>query len=434
MSPAISVENLGKAYRIGRKETAPDTFMGLLSGIAKAPFKNFKDLASLDTAKADASQEQDGIVWALKDVSFEVQHGEVLGIIGHNGAGKSTLLKILSRITEPTTGRAVINGRVASLLEVGTGFHPELSGRDNIYMNGTILGMSKREIDRKLDEIVDFSGVEKFLDTPIKRYSSGMKVRLAFAVAAHLEPEILVIDEVLAVGDQSFQMKCMGKMGQVAQSGKTVLFVSHNMAAIQVLCSQSVLLNSGLIHSIGPTDQVLEKYLDKACPGSGDFDLRRFPGRATGVSEVATRLTLRNSQHEIVPSFRIGDDITFELHLNLPQQYEHLRIAIRIFSSFGQRVTTLHSEYQHPETIRAKGVFVAKARWTECPLMPGRYAIELQIDEKNTCHDRISNGLQFTIVEKDSFGTGRTLPAHSAVFVPNVEWFLPVAGIAEQST
>ena len=207
---AITVESLGKAYHIGQKEEVHDSLMAAVGSWVQAPLRNFKNLARLDTINA-TNLESDDIFWALRDVSFEVKPGEVVGIIGRNGAGKSTLLKILSRITEPTTGRAVIRGRVSSLLEVGTGFHPELSGRDNVYMNGTILGMTKREIDQKFEEIVDFSGVGKFLDTPVKRYSSGMKVRLAFAVAAHLEPEILVIDEVLAVGDADFQKNAWGK-------------------------------------------------------------------------------------------------------------------------------------------------------------------------------------------------------------------------------
>ncbi|PHR95887.1 MAG: polysaccharide/polyol phosphate ABC transporter ATP-binding protein, partial [Blastopirellula sp.] len=230
-NPIISVENLGKAYRLGLKDETPDSLVGMATSWIKAPLKNFKKLRRLDVRKADTDDED--VFWALKDVSFEVNQGDVVGIIGRNGAGKSTLLKLLSRITEPTAGRAVIRGRVSSLLEVGTGFHPELSGRDNIYMNGTILGMTKREIDSKFDEIVEFSGVEKFLDTPVKRYSSGMMVRLAFAVAAHLEPEILIVDEVLAVGDAMFQNKCLGKMQDVAKSGRTVLFVSHNMGAVE---------------------------------------------------------------------------------------------------------------------------------------------------------------------------------------------------------
>ena len=218
--PAIRVENLSKAYRIGTREERHDTLASTALGLLRRPFRNYRRLSRL-TNLSDRNTASD-VIWALNDVSFEVNEGEVVGIIGRNGAGKSTLLKVLSRITEPTSGRAVIRGRVGSLLEVGTGFHPELTGRENVYMNGTILGMTKREIDRKFDEIVDFSGVEKFLDTPVKRYSSGMKVRLAFAVAAHLDPELLIIDEVLAVGDAEFQAKCLGKMQDVAQAGRTV--------------------------------------------------------------------------------------------------------------------------------------------------------------------------------------------------------------------
>ncbi len=239
MLPAISVENLSKKFQIGLRESQNRTFREAVMDSFSAPLKRFRQLSGKDHDESE--------FWALKDVSFEVQEGEVLGIIGRNGAGKSTLLKILSRITEPTSGRAVIRGRVASLLEVGTGFHNELSGRENVYLNGAILGMSKSEINRKFDEIVDFSGVEKFLDTPIKRYSSGMKVRLAFAVAAHLEPEILIIDEVLAVGDQEFQNKCMGKMHDVATAGRTVLFVSHNIAAVTAICSRVIHLANGAI-------------------------------------------------------------------------------------------------------------------------------------------------------------------------------------------
>jgi len=238
---AIIVENLSKRYRIGLKEEIHETLGGTIGAWIKAPFTNLERLRVLTRFESESIDAAD-VIWALKDVSFEVKQGDVVGIIGANGAGKSTLLKIISRIAEPTSGRILLNGRVASLLEVGTGFHPELSGRENIYLNGTILGMSKAEIDRKFDEIVSFAGIEKFLDTPVKRYSSGMAVRLAFAVAAHLDPEILLIDEVLAVGDAEFQKKCIGKMSDVAKSGRTVLFVSHNMGAVSSLCGSAMLL------------------------------------------------------------------------------------------------------------------------------------------------------------------------------------------------
>ena len=258
---AITVKNLSKRYRIGLKEETNDTFIGAVGSLLKSPLQNLKRLQNL-TQFNNAQQNSGDIIWALKDVSFEVKKGEVIGVIGANGAGKSTLLKILAQITHPTTGSIELNGRVASLLEVGTGFHPELTGRENIYLNGTILGMTKREIDLNLEEIIEFSGVEKFLDTPVKRYSSGMRVRLAFSVAAHLEPEILLIDEVLAVGDAEFQKKCLGKMDAVAKGGRTVLFVSHNMAAIKSLCKKSILFSHGTLADSGETNKVIRNYLN----------------------------------------------------------------------------------------------------------------------------------------------------------------------------
>ncbi len=257
MSSIIQVHNLSKRYRIGLKEQRHDTFAQQLLAMVKAPLQNFRQLRSM----SKFGEDDDSVFWALKDLNFEVQQGEVLGIIGHNGAGKSTLLKILSKITEPTAGEVRIKGRIAALLEVGTGFHQDLTGRENIYMNGTILGMSKKEIDRKLDEIIDFSGVEKYVDTPVKFYSSGMKVRLGFAVAAHLEPEILIIDEVLAVGDAEFQKKCLGKMESVAGEGRTVLFVSHNMMAVRNLCQKALVLKHGSLKYHGETEDAIDFYL-----------------------------------------------------------------------------------------------------------------------------------------------------------------------------
>lgn len=257
-SQAISAENLSKRYRIGELAHAPDTLVGTIKSWAQSPFRNLNYLRELGQASGGTDTDS---VLALRDVSFAVEHGEVIGIVGRNGAGKSTLLKILARITDPSSGYARIRGRISSLLEVGTGFHPELSGRENVYMNGTILGMSKAEIDRKFDQIVEFSGVEKFLDTPTKRYSSGMQVRLAFSVAAHLEPEILIIDEVLAVGDAEFQRRCIGKMQDVATDGRTVLFVSHNTAAIEQLCTSAMLLSAGQVAATGPVPQVMKTYM-----------------------------------------------------------------------------------------------------------------------------------------------------------------------------
>lgn len=254
----IKVQNLSKRYRLGLKENRSDTITGQLANIIKSPWQNLKRLRELSRFGI----EDESVFWALKDINFEVKEGEVLGIIGKNGAGKSTLLKILSGITDPTKGKIEIHGRVASLLEVGTGFHPELSGRENIYMNGTILGMTRLEIDSKLDEIIDFSGVEKFIDTPVKHYSSGMKVRLGFSVAAHLDPEILIIDEVLSVGDYEFQKKCLGKMEDVSRNqGRTVLFVSHNLEAVSTLCTNAILLTSGEMCAQGNLKSVISDYL-----------------------------------------------------------------------------------------------------------------------------------------------------------------------------
>lgn len=256
---AIRAENLGKMYRIGGKQERYSTLRDTLVDAIIGPMRRMRRLVRGQSAN-DLAEE----IWALADVSLEVQHGEAIGIIGRNGAGKSTLLKVLSRITEPTLGRADIYGRVGALLEVGTGFHPELTGRENIYLNGAILGMRRKEIDRRFDEIVDFSGVEKFIDTPVKHYSSGMGLRLGFAVASHLEPEILVVDEVLAVGDAEFQKKCLSKMSDVTGSGRTVLFVSHNMAAIQSMCQRGIWLDHGRVVEVGPVEQVVADYLSKA--------------------------------------------------------------------------------------------------------------------------------------------------------------------------
>jgi lipopolysaccharide transport system ATP-binding protein len=275
---AIIVENLSKRYRIGRRI---ENHRSAATGLQKL-FSPFAYLVS--TLR---EPEADEILWALKDVSFDVHRGEAIGVIGRNGAGKSTLLKILSRITEPTSGRAVINGRVGSLLEVGTGFHPELTGRENIYLSGAILGMKRSEIDRKFDEIVSFAETERFLDTPVKRYSSGMYVRLAFAVAAHLEPEILLVDEVLAVGDAAFQKKCLGKMGDVATEGRTVLFVSHNMVAVQNLCNRAIWLDNGQIIEQGETHQVVAKYLSL---GSQSLSEQVWPDKETAPGNDRVRI------------------------------------------------------------------------------------------------------------------------------------------------
>src|SRR5580698_8912507 len=299
--PVIRVEGIGKRYRLGEglRHTA---LRNLIGDALRAPLRflhgsnhtsNNRPAVALSAGSpaADTTTEVNGrsrFIWALKDVYFEVQHGEVVGLIGRNGAGKSTLLKILARITRPTEGRAEIHGRVGSLLEVGTGFHLELTGRENVYMSGAILGMRKAEMDRKFDEIVAFSEVERFLDTPLKHYSSGMQVRLAFAVAAHLEPEILFVDEVLAVGDAAFQKKCLGKMSEVANKGRTILFVSHNMAAIKALCTRAILMKNGAIVASGMVGQVADSYLLGSAQGAS---VREWPDPATAPGNESIRIS-----------------------------------------------------------------------------------------------------------------------------------------------
>jgi lipopolysaccharide transport system ATP-binding protein len=328
MSEVIVAENIAKAFYVGTKEQTSDSLVGAITNALKSPIKNWKQLRKLNTfGKSDDDSED--IYWALKDISFTVRDGDVLGIIGRNGAGKSTLLKILSKITEPTRGRVKVRGRVSSLLEVGTGFHPDLSGRDNIYLNGTILGMTKNEIDRKFDEIVDFSGVERFLDTPIKRYSSGMKVRLAFAVAAHLEPEILIIDEVLAVGDAEFQKKCMGKMQNVAKGGRTVLFVSHSMPAVEALCNKGIVLEGGLVAYDGPVEGAIMRYLEQieTLQSRREWDQQEAPQddlfKLIAVTAVnandSTRPCLIDEPTDIIVDFKVlrqhpSISVSFHLH------------------------------------------------------------------------------------------------------------------------
>jgi lipopolysaccharide transport system ATP-binding protein len=316
---AISVENLGKEYVIGGRENGGETFREMLVSAGMAPFRRLKRLGG------NVVPEQR--IWALKDVSFEVKEGEVVGIIGRNGAGKSTLLKILSRITAPTEGRVRLCGRVSSLLEVGTGFHTELTGRENIYLNGAILGMSRAEIDRKFDDIVDFSGVDRFLDTPVKRYSSGMSVRLAFAVAAQLEPEILIVDEVLAVGDAEFQTKCLGKMSEVAQGGRTVLFVSHNMAAINRLCGRAILLEDGRIKKDGEAWSVSAKYLvsDTGSMAAREWrDPRLRPG-----DDVARLIAARVTQNG-----RVSDTVDIRDPIEIEMTYEVFKDRANLLSGF----------------------------------------------------------------------------------------------------
>jgi lipopolysaccharide transport system ATP-binding protein len=324
----IRVEKLGKKYRLGER-VGQVTMREVLTQAASAPWRW---LGASPSRPMDAAPE----IWALKDVSFDVQRGEVLGIIGRNGAGKSTLLKILSRITEPTEGTVELHGRVGSLLEVGTGFHPELTGRENVYLNGAILGMSRVEIARKFDEIVAFSEIEQFLDTPVKRYSSGMYMRLAFAVAAHLEPDILVVDEVLAVGDAHFQKKCLGKMGEIAKHGRTVLFVSHNMGAVALLCRTAIELVAGRVRAIGAAQQVVADYLsDVFMPKSEGLDRLRYAGMGKQIR--FTSLRLADADNGTIP---FGREFEFVLLVETDIPKSGLSIGASIYDSLGNCVGT----------------------------------------------------------------------------------------------
>lgn len=337
MTTAISVKNLGKKYQIGAAETKfrYNMLRDVLVDTVFAPVR----LAKALVGKSDRRNNQN-FVWALNDVSFDLDEGKVLGIVGRNGAGKSTLLKILSRVTEPTTGTVSVRGRVGSLLEVGTGFHPELTGRENIYMNGAILGMRRNEIDKKFDEMVEFSEVGQFIDTPVKRYSSGMYLRLAFAVAAHLEPEILVVDEVLAVGDAEFQRKCLGKMNDVAQQGRTVLFVSHNMSAILRLTQEAIVLKKGQLIKRAPTAEAVDFYLASGQAESGErvWEADDVPANSAPFRPIALRL--KDKTGKIVDTARSTEPLTVEWEYQLDAPVTGLRLGLYLNTMRGEYVFT----------------------------------------------------------------------------------------------
>ena len=363
--------------------------------------------------------------WALKDVTFDVHEGEVLGIVGRNGAGKSTLLKVLSRITDPTEGEVRLRGRVASLLEVGTGFHKELTGRENVFLNGAILGMSRGEIRAKFKEIVEFAGVETFIDTPVKRYSSGMTVRLAFAVAAHLEPEVLLIDEVLAVGDAEFQRRCLAKLDDVAATGRTILFVSHNLVALEALCSRTILLDRGGIVADGSTADVLSRYqAEMDAIDAGLADLRTHPGRPLGAEAIMTSVRLSDPGGQSSNSFKTHQDLVVEVAFDRTSKpftpvlgfviRDHLKTPI-----FGldNRIGT--SASLGPAT----GGRVA-CRIPRLPLMPGRYSMDLYLGDQHASLDRVLDAVSFTILPSDVYGTGKLPPAHAGSIVWSADWTL----------
>jgi lipopolysaccharide transport system ATP-binding protein len=370
---AIRVEGLSKQYRIGGPQARYKTLRESLVSAAQAPIRRAGKLL-----RGEAATDHQETIWALKDVSFEVKHGEVLGIIGRNGAGKSTLLKILSRITAPTEGTVDLYGRVGSLLEVGTGFHPELTGRENIYLNGAILGMKRNEIERKFDEIVAFAELEKFLDTPVKHYSSGMYVRLAFAVAAHLDPEILLVDEVLAVGDAAFQKKCLGKMGEVAGEGRTVLFVSHNMAAVQRLCEQTVLIRDGSLAFSGPSEAVVRAYLTQSTKSLGYVIIPVDKGGQTDRFAVRSVRTQRPGSSTPAAEVSLLEGLDVELDYEILRPIVGANVVFHLWNDRGVCVLTTTDVDQEPgsiDTTREPGSYSARCHIPSGCLRAGVYSI-----------------------------------------------------------
>ena len=381
---AITVKNISKIYRLGVKEELSDSLVGKILSILKSPIRNYIRLNKQSHFNND--EDKSDTLWALKDISFEVNYGEVLGIIGANGAGKSTLLKILSQITEPTSGQIKINGRVASLLEVGTGFHPDLTGRENIYLNGTILGMSKQEIDKKFDEIIDFSGISKFIDTPVKRYSSGMGVRLAFSVAAFLEPEILLIDEVLAVGDAEFQKKCLGKMEDVVSSGRTILFVSHNMQAIKELCHKCILMKNGKIEDIDETNKIINNYLNPAKKNFfstvkiGDYKIQFLKNSPVDVIDIFMIDNKNSSDRQHL--FSMSDDIQIQIDIKAFDSIKNALIGLSIYNEDGIKCFDVcSSDKNYFLNCHSSGSYSIIFRVNQIQLTPGNYSIGLGINQ-----------------------------------------------------
>jgi lipopolysaccharide transport system ATP-binding protein len=431
MSVVIRLENLGKRYRLGninRRMLYEDVrrFLARLRG-KPDPFACVEDHRPVRRGEvADGLEARE--IWALKNVDLEIRDGEVLGIIGRNGSGKSTLLKILSKITAPTEGRALIKGRVASLLEVGTGFHSELTGRENVYMNGSILGMTKEEIDGKFDEIVDFSGVEKFIDTPVKRYSSGMMVRLAFAVAAHIEPEILIIDEVLAVGDAAFQKKCLGKVSEVAREGRTILFVSHQAAAVENLCRRGVVLESGRVVFDGTQTEALGFYADSFGHHHGLLHDRADRKGSGAIRVVAVEL--RNTDGERVNALASGQDVDVFLYFENRAQcsWPDLKVYLDLKNQYDIPIFRQGNYYTGDgfgESTPARGALVCRLR--KLPLPAGSYRLDYMIrthGQRSLLIDQMDAAIDLQVEDGDFFGSGRIPSRHEGICLIEGDWRL----------
>jgi lipopolysaccharide transport system ATP-binding protein len=409
VTPVIKIENVSKLYRLGEVGTGSlahdfnrwwHKLRGMEDPYAKVGQANDRTQTAGDSDYA----------WALRDISFEVKQGEVLGIIGRNGAGKSTLLKILSRVTGQTSGRIKVKGRIASLLEVGTGFHPELTGRENIFLNGAILGMRKAEIARKFDEIVEFSGCARYIDTPVKRYSSGMYVRLAFAVAAHLEPEILIVDEVLAVGDAEFQKKCLGKMKDVASHGRTILFVSHNMLAMKNLCSIGCLLHNGAIVYQGDINSAISKYAALQQPVLLETRAK-LPGRVLASSRddsiCLTNFEILDDFGNAIDNPRCGDSITFAFGIQMSIELKNAKLLISINDEFGTRITQFSSDFSGIQIHLREGYNKFACRIERFPLSPRDYSLDFVIHIRNEILLKAEGFCRLNVQSGDFYGTGK---------------------------
>ena len=407
MSTAIKVENLSKIYRLGEIGTGTisrdlERWFKMRVLQQEDPFLKIGE--SNDRSKKGSSD----LVYSLKDINFEIAQGDAVGIIGRNGAGKSTLLKILSRVTTPSTGKINIKGRVASLLEVGTGFHPELTGRENIYLNGAILGMRKKEIDRKLDEIIDFSGVERYIDTPVKRYSSGMYVRLAFAVAAHLESEILIVDEVLAVGDAEFQKKCLGKMGEVSKGeGRTVLFVSHNMAAVQSLCKLGLFINDGLVSSYGNISSVLNNF-HLSFKTKNTNSMKRSGNKKVYLHSF----NITNNNDEFISEISVFDSLKINIELYFEEDYRLVDIGINFKNQMEETLTHIANFYNNFKIQGKKGELkTIEIICNNINFVPGEYFIDIGVYHGDVNLDTIEKCLDFKILNSEKIKT-LNLPTH----------------------
>jgi lipopolysaccharide transport system ATP-binding protein len=411
---ALRVEGLGKRYRLGglqTYQTLRDSVVDLLRG-----------------RRAEQKKKPD--FWALRDVSFELKEGEVLGIVGRNGAGKSTMLKLLSHITTPDTGRIEVHGRVGSLLEVGTGFHPELTGRENIFMNGILLGMKRREVEHKFDEIVAFSGVEEFLDTPVKRYSSGMRVRLGFAVAAHLDPEILLVDEVLAVGDAQFQAKCLGRMNDVANEGRTVVFVSHQLESVMTLCSRALWLENGTLKRDGSPADIVAEYLSQTRSTiAGQSLSARKDRRGEGDVQIHA-MEIRNDSGHAVTMIPVGAKMSLMLRFVGRGQYNNtdMKIKIAIRDRLGRMVARLANDYVGRvfDIIPRSGNIIVDI--PKMPLTPGVYSIDFIMRLNGVVMDQVREAFYFEVTPGDYFGGGRVAQTTEAVVFLDQHWDIEAIG------